>query len=59
MNNIDKGGWAYPARARKGHYFCPGSLISVCGRWLFGGTRFPADEIDALESCVVCARKVD
>jgi len=48
-------GWAFPARARKAHYFPAGDLISLCGRWMFAGPRND-DGLDSPDDCAACRR---
>lgn len=51
-------GWAWPAQAGKAHYFEVGQIVSLCGRWMFGGER-TEDVGRSPDDCVACRRKLD
>lgn len=53
-------GWGQPDKASKPHFFKAGDLMSLCGRWRFGGYRNPksGDEHNNNQNdCVTCKRK--
>lgn len=51
-------GWAWPAQAGKAHYFNAGEVVSLCGRWMFGGER-TEDNRRSLDDCAACRRVLD
>jgi hypothetical protein len=51
-------GWAWPALARKAHYFDQAETTSLCGRWMFLGQREP-DNGPSRDDCTGCRRKLE
>ena len=49
-------GWAFPALARKFHYFKEGR--SLCGKWFFLGDLITDTGTDSMRDCKPCQRKV-
>ena len=48
-----KEGWGRPERSRKWHYFV--GITSLCGKWMYGGERFPDGE-ESERDCKACRR---
>lgn len=58
-DNIRLGGWGWPMRATKPHWYEPGEMTSVCGRWMYSGQRNPWPKAYTHNACVVCRRKLE
>lgn len=50
-------GWGWPTNSRKAHYFREGESRSVCGKWLYFGTR-ELPELPSPDDCAACVRAV-
>lgn len=48
-------GWGFPTNSRKAHFFLASEPISVCGKWMYSGTRTP-DEFESPDDCKPCRR---
>ncbi len=49
-------GWGFPANSRKAHYFRAGESRSVCGKWMYFGTRELPD-FRSPDDCAECIRR--
>ena len=51
-------GWRWPINARKAHYFDEGTLISICGKWMYAGPSQGDSFSRSSDDCAACRRKV-
>lgn len=59
--DVQRGGWGWPANARKCHWFDPGEIISVCRKWMYSGIRQSGQPLDTMVSggpddCRACVK---
>lgn len=50
-------GWGFPANSRKAHYFRESEARSICGKWMYFGTRELPD-LPSDDDCAECVRRV-
>ncbi len=51
-------GWGFPLRANVPHYFQEGSIVSLCGKWMFSGHRELENHEGDSNDCKACIRKL-
>lgn len=52
----EEGGWGWPLRAHRAHFFGPSSSTSVCGRWAYTGERIKDNRAKGPDDCAACAK---
>lgn len=48
-------GWGQPGNSKKWHYFIGG--MSLCRKWMYGGSLDAEDILDSPDNCAACAKK--